>query len=532
MPRPNPFQMVRAARPGRSVFNLSYEKKFTADMGMLIPVLCEEVVPGDHFKIGNQMVIRFQPLVAPILHEINAFVHYFFVPYRILDPNWEDFISGGKDGDYAGTLPKLTAAAYPALNRAKGSLWDYLGFPVGVDPVGFEPITYPYDAYYKIYNEYYRDENLQAELVFSTGGIQLRNWEKDYFTSALPWQQRGIAPGLPISGILNAEFDFSQTSGAGFGGLIMAGSTDRISGTQTLGTPPITVIRGPGTANVTDVDIKLDITDPNLATYLTNNNTLDLGNAITFNVSDLRQAFAVQRFMERNARGGIRYVEFLQSHFGVNPRDDRLQRPEYIGGSRTPIIISEVLQTSSTDATSPQGNLAGHGIVVDSQFCGSYFATEYGLIMGIMSVMPKAAYASQGVPRQWSGKETRYDFYFPEFANLSEQPVFRGEIYANNVAADNKTIFGYQGRYDELRVKQNMVCGELRDTFDYWHLARKFGAAPLLNSTFIQCNGSAPDLKRIFAVPSEPGMIVQFLNIVRAVRPLPVQSNPGLIDHN
>ena len=259
-----------------------------------------------------------------------------------------------------------------------------------------------------------------------------------------------------------------------------------------------------------------------------NKNTVDLSSATTFDISDLRLAFQIQKWMERNARAGARYTEFLRAHFGVSPRDERLQRPEYIGGSKSPVIFSEVLQTSSTDVTSPQGNLAGHGLTVSQSYCGKYHATEYGLVIGLMSVMPRTSY-SQGINRQWL-RRTKYDFYFPEFANLSEQAVENAEICATASSAHNTGIFGYQGRYDEMRTKDNMVCSQMRDTFDYWHLARQFDPTtpPTLNDDFVECIPR----KDIFAVPSEPGLIVSFGNIIKAIRPLPIMGEPGLIDHH
>ena len=258
-----------------------------------------------------------------------------------------------------------------------------------------------------------------------------------------------------------------------------------------------------------------------------------MSQASTFDVSDLRLAFQVQKWMERNARSGARYTEFLRSHFAVAPRDDRLQRPEYIGGSKCPMIISEVMQTSGTESTTgtqktPQGYLAGHGISVGAQFAGKYTATEYGLIMGIMSVMPRSAY-QQGINRQWLRK-TKYDFYFPEFAHLSEQAVTQEEIYASASKTENEKIFGYQPRYNEMRSKDTMVCGEMRKDFNYWHLGRIFDSAPVLNSDFVTCNPS----KRVFAVTDENvnGLIVNFANKITAIRPLPVEGTPGLIDHN
>lgn len=498
MGKPVVFQSVGGAYPGRSAFNLSYEKKFTCDMGQLIPVMCDEVVPGDVMSIGNEIVIRMQPLVAPVLHEINCFVHSFFVPYRILWDEWEDFITGGPDGDSAAVLPLWTPT-----NNAKGSLWDFLGLPIAVDPVGIRPVDFIRRAYNKIYNEYYRDQNLITEVAETNEDILIRAWEKDRFTSALLEQQRGTAPALPVTITGSAEWP----------------SSDFVSGTP--GTPLNVQVN-----NAVGSDVHLyanGATAKGNLDLLFNHNTID-ADAVTFDVNDLRLAFQIQKWLERNNRAGARYTEFLKAHFGVNPRDDRLQRPEYIGGSRSPVIISEVLQTSETDTT-PQGTLAGHGITVDKKFLGKYHVKEFGLIMNIMSIIPRPSY-QQGVPKQWI-KRTKYDWYFPEFAHLGEQAIERGELYASAVEAENETIFGYCGRYDELRVKDNMVCSEMRDTFDYWHLGRQFSAAPELNQDFVEC---VPD-KRIFAVPAEAGFIVNYGNVVKGVRPIPAIGEPGLIDH-
>ena len=469
-------------------------------MAQLIPVMCDEVVPGDFFQIGNQAVIRFQPLVAPILHEINMYVHYFFVPYRILWEDWEDFISGGEDGKFADPIPEWE----PTITT-EGSLWDFMGFPVGVDPDGAYPIDFMRRAYNLVWNEYYRDENLQTEVALTNETILNRDWEKDYFTSSLPWQQRGIAPALPISGTTSAIWDVSKFAVAGATGLWASSDT-----------VPADILYG-GVAQ----------TIANQRAFL-NGNTVDLSTASTFDIADLRLAFQIQKWMERNARGGVRYTEFLRSHFGVSPRDERLQRPEYIGGTKAPCIISEVLQTSSTDTTSAQGNLAGHGITVTNNFAGKYHATEFGLIIGIMSVMPRSAY-SQGIDKQWLRK-TKYDFFFPEFANLSEQAILNAEICATGDDTHNLDIFGYQGRYDEMRTKNSQIVSGMRTTFDYWHLGRQFDplSPPTLNADFVKCTPR----KDIFAVPSEPGLIVNFANIIKAFRPLPYMAVPGLIDHN
>lgn len=497
------FHRVRNLHPARSVFNLTYEKKFTADMGQLIPVMCDEVVPGDVFKIGSQAVIRFQPLVAPIMHEIAMTVHYIFVPYRLLWDEWENFITGGPDGDDTSVLPTWTPTD-PA-GFAPNSLWDYLGFPPNVLPTGCLPLDFPRRAYNLTWNTFYRDENLQDEVPLTNEAILNRCWTKDYFTSALPWQQRGTAPALPITGTTSAHWPAT---------LMVNGTGDGSFGVKHGNDPHF---------YSTNADIR------NNTLNALNTNTVDLSTASSFDIADLRLAFQIQKWMERNARAGVRYTEFLRAHFGVSPRDDRLDRPEYIGGSKSPIIISEVLQTSSTDAITPQGNLAGHGLSVNEAFCGSYHVQEYGLILGLFSVMPRPSY-QQGINRQWL-RRTRYDFFFPEFQNLSEQAIENVEIMAlDGDESHNVGIFGYQGRYDEMRYKPNMVVGEMRDTFDYWHLGRIFDALtpPVLNADFVSCVPS----KRVFAVQDVPVLMVQFANIIKAFRPLQIQAEPGLIDHN
>lgn len=511
------FQRVGAVSPGRSVFNLSYEKKFTCDMGQLIPVMCDEVVPGDIFHIGNQAVLRFQPLVAPIMHEISMIVHYFFVPYRLLWPTekvwsgnppdrvltvtgWESYITGGKDGADAQSVPE-----WEPTSTAIGTLWDYFGFPTSVDPDGLYPVDFPRRAYNFVWNEYYRDQDIQEEIEWDNEAVKLTAWEKDYFTTARPWQQKGTAPALPISGTTFA--DFTTAIGTGTGPRTV----------QVNATTGINLTAGGGAYDVALLGAL-------------NKNVVDLAAATTFDVADLRNAFQIQKWLERNARAGTRYTEFLGGHFGVSPRDERLDRPEYIGGSRTPVIISEVLQTSE-DGTTPQGNLAGHGIAVSDSYCGRYRVLEYGLILGIMKVVPRPAY-SQGIDRQWI-KKSKYDFYFPEFANLSEQEVYKGEVCVVDAdASHNASVFGFQGRYNEMRFKMNKICGQMRTVYDYWHLSRQFDAtstltAPVLNDEFIEC----VPRKDVFAAPSEPALIISFGNLIKAIRPIPVQSEPGLIDH-
>lgn len=519
---PNVFATVGTLRPGRSTFNLSYEKKFTCDMGQLIPIMCDEVVPGDFFKIGNEACIRMQPMVAPVLHQIDMHVHYFFVPYRLLwnaktredlteTGDWEDFITGGEDGTNSDTIPTWS----PAAPSSKGGLWDYMGMPLVADLDGYLPIDFPRRAYNLVYNEFYRDINIVTEVAWTNETILKRRWTKDYFTSLLPWQQRGTAPSLPISGEVPVtgigKIDTSWGAGR---------SVYETDGSGTSSYSASRLIHNANTYNEFAVE-----EDPSNSGYP--NIRADLSAGTTFDIADLRLAFQTQKWLERNARAGARYTESLMAHFGVHNDDLRIGRPVYIGGSKSPVIVSEVLQTESSDASTPQGTLAGHGLSVNRAFCGRYNAKEHGLIIGLMSIMPKPCYNSQGINRQWL-RSTKYDFYWPEFANLSEQAVEAGEVYVTSASASaSQTTLGYQGRYDEMRTKNDLICDDMRDTYDYWHLARQFSSAPTLNQTFIECDPR----KDIFAAPSEPGFIITFGNLILATRPMPIQAEPGLIDH-
>ena len=490
------FSKNREVRVGRSAFNLSYSKLLTMDMGQLIPIMCDEVVPGDVFDIGNEMVIRFQPLVAPVLHPISAYVHYFFVPYRLLWDSWENFITGGIDGQDVSVLPVWNPTTY-----SEGSLWDYLGFPAGVKPTNCYPMQFPLNAYNLVFNQYYRDETLDTEVALTDEAIKFRRWRKDYFTSALPWQQRGTAPALPISGSVSASFTGAVPQWLRVYVGKVVDNNHALKANAASGDANVQVQRVATTGAFNDAEVDA-LVDSAFKTWL-NSNSIDLSGASTFNVADLRLAFQIQRWMERNARGGARYTESLRAHFGISPRDERLQRAEYIGGSKSNIIVSEVLKTS-TDGTTPQGTMAGHGLAASVNYISKYHVQEYGLILGVLSVMPEAMY-QQGINRQWLRK-TKYDFYWPEFANLSEQAITQEEIYASGVEAENKVIWGYQGRYSEMRYKPNMVAGQMRSTFDYWHLGRKFTSAPNLNSSFVQFDGTQATYKRIFAAPSVPSL--------------------------
>lgn len=528
-PKRGIFESVGGARVQRSAFNLSHEHKLTCKMGQLVPVLLEECVPGDRWKIGNEMVMRFQPMVAPILHEVNVFVHYFFVPYRLLWAQWEEFITKGEAGTSAPALPRWVPEDVASMGV--GTLWDYMGFPSPVTQPNavtyhdYYPVAFPINAYYRIFNEFYRDQNitpplpagamLTADYVSGDAEVPLmRAWEKDYFTSSLPDQQKGTAPALPVTG--HAEWD-SDLFEIGAGDYNAAGSG--ASGVGYVGF-------GTGLAN-DNLYANYANVRTNANNFLNNNDLISAG----IDIQDIRAAFQIQRWLERNQRAGSRYTEFLRSHFCVSPRDERLQRPEYIGGSKSPVIVSEVLQTSETTTGaggSPQGTMAGHGMSINQAHCGTYDVQEFGLIMGIMSVLPRTNY-QQGINRQWL-KQTTYDYFFPEFANLSEQAVTTAEVYFDGAGATNPgELFGYQGRYNELRYKPSVCSGLFKSTLNYWHLGRIFASKPELNDDFIYTEED--DFLRIFAVQTEDYILCSFGNILTAVRPLPINAEPGLIDH-
>ena len=565
------FSSVLGNKVGRSVFDLSHVKRFTCDMGQLIPVYFDECVPGDTRKIGMQCVTRFQPLVAPILDSVDLTVHYFFVPTRLLmdkEEDWNTFLTGGKDGkDESVSLPGYafnffdgsfgsTAPTAPFSNGkrfGKYSLWDYFGLPYfgeadkGSDYVNVASVNhvnaFSQRAYNLVWNEFYRDENLVDEVNPSNNTILYRAWKKDYFTSALPWQQRGVAPALPLVGTVPVDNLLGQT--------VSLGSVSNNLNFNVLNS----TTNQPFTTKVTASNIPTDVdhdflilsnrpgssgADPLISIFgeLGSSATpsVNLGNAGAFDVATIRQAFQIQRWLELNARGGVRYTEFLRSHFGIAPKDEVLGRPQYIGGTKSNIVISEVLQTSRTeDSTatqkgSPLGRLAGHGLGASSDYICTYTAKEFGYIIGLASWMPKPSY-QQGINKMFSRK-TKFDFYFPEFAHLSEQAVTNGEIFATGTEKD-KDIFGYQGAYNEMRYMPSFNCADMRDTFSYWHLGRIFSNAPKLNAGFLTTNPAYDGgiRKDIFASQNEPGLLVQFANIVKAIRPLPVYGTPGFVDH-
>ena len=505
----------------RSVFDLTHEKKLSCDMGKLIPILCEEVVPGDTFKCKTEMLIRIAPMLAPVMHRMNAFTHFFFVPSRLLQTNWEQFITGGAAGTDATAIPTVTSGG---SGQATGTLWDYFGLPTSV--ANLSVLAYPFRAYALIYNEWYRDQNLQNKVAISLGDgadtttnmtLLSRNWEKDYFTSALPWPQRGTGVTLPLGTFAPVYGDgkaLGLTDGTTNYGLVVDTGAFATVKTGNYNTSVGTAASGSGNTS-----------NKSFGVVSTGASGLraDLSSATAATINDIRQAFQLQKWMELNARGGVRYVESVLAHFGIRSSDARLQRPEFLGGGRSPIVVSEVIQTSSTDGTSPQGNLAGHGFSAQQSHEFTKSFEEHGYIIGILSIMPRTAY-QQGVPRMWN-RTSKLDFYWPAFAHLGEQAILNKEIYAG--AASPTGIFGYAPRYEEYRQRESQVCGDFRTTFNYWHMGRIFASEPALNSAFV----TADPTKRINAVTDKHNCWVQLVNNLQAIRPIPREGIPGMVDH-
>lgn len=518
MAKPNLFNSVQVSKPKKNVFDLSHDVKMSAKMGQLTPVLVQECVPGDSFQIGCDSLIRFAPLLAPVMHRIDVSVHYFFVPNRLVWDNWEKFIV---DANSPYVLPYLNT---DVLKPGNSGNWtsnlpkfaDYMGVPPPANASASLQINaLPFAAYQAIYNEYYRDQNLVLPIDYklidghntSTWAeankwfkMQNRAWEHDYFTSSLPFAQKGAAVDIPLGEINgNAEVKFNNALP-----------------TTLTGNPYSPVVDAGAGGSGVGLDQLFAETDG-----------LDISPTT---INDLRRAFRLQEWLEKNARGGTRYIENILMHFGVKSSDARLQRPEYITGIKTPVIISEVLNTAGTFepgdpdvAASPvTGSMAGHGVAVSTGKYGNYFCEEHGYIIGIMSVMPKTAY-QQGVPKTYL-KNDPLDFFWPSFAHIGEQPVVNNEIFAYTPTGND--TFGYVPRYAEYKFNPSRVAGDFRTSLDYWHLGRIFANQPALNQTFIECTPA--QVNRIFAVTDEnqDTLYCQVYNKIRAVRPMPKFGTP------
>lgn len=525
-----------------SGFDLSHTRDLTCHMGQLVPVLCEEVLPNDTFKWNAETFMRLMPLVAPMNQQVDVFMHAWFCPNRLLFDGWEDFITGGKEGTDSQLWPYVTA---PEGGFAVGSLADHLGYETGV--AGLQVSALPFRAYNLIYNDWYRDENLQSELAISKAAgsdsttstdLQRRNWKKDIFTGALPFAARGPQTYLPLgvsAPVVGNGKTISFTDGANYNGALVSHSASganylHLSSDKVSTTLPSAGSSGGWQITDTAFGLSKDPTKSGLET--------DLTEASAVTVDDFNIAIQIRRFLQKNAIGGARYVECLLNHFAKKSSDARLQRPEFLGGGRCPTNISEVLQTSSTDATSPQGNMAGRGVAYMNtpHFLRNF--EEHGWVIVLLSIMPKASYC-QGLRRQFTRK-TRLDYPWPVFAKMGLQAIQNQEVAAlppTVVDTDgnpvNEGTFGYEPRYEELRHIPSTYHGQMKTTLNYWHQGRIFDMTqqePVpLNSQFITCS---PD-KRVFAVTDadEDECIVHINHNFSAIRPFPKNGYPGMIGY-
>lgn len=529
------FTKVPVRKVPRNMFDLSHEVKMSGKFGWLYPVLLQECMPGDSVHDQMTAMVRFAPMLAPIMHRVNVKTDAFFVPMRLVTDHWEDFITGGQDGTSEPVLPFFTPAGVDPIYGEdmfiKGTLWDYFGLPVaegGPTISSTEAFTaLPFRAYYKIWNDWFRDPNLDDEMDLdlelegnvsaglATKNIMLlkqRGWERDAFTGALPFAQRGPAVLMPLSGVGDVIWGDPQGSGPidmeTIGGAGPATGAMQVGLTTAWTDSAGTAIRPE--AGMAQVEIDGTTT-----------------------INDLRTALAIQRWLENNARGGARYNEQILAHYGQTVPDYRLQRSEYLGGGRQVVQISQVLATAE-GASIPVGDMAGHGISVGKTNKFRYKCQEHGYIIMILSVVPTPAY-QQGVEKMWF-RQNRYDFAFPEFANLGEQEVKSKEIFYSFDELDNaanNSLFGYNPRYWEYKFKQDRVSGDFRDDLLFWHLTRKFLQRPALDSAFLKMDedGSAAEetYRRIFAVTDGTDYLwMQLFHRFTAKRPLPYFGVPEL----
>ena len=526
------FHKVKVQKPKKSTFDLSHERKFTMNFGDLVPCFLQEVVPSDKFQVNFEAMVRLMPLLSPIIHRINVHVHFFFVPYRILWNDFEKFITGQNDElvfpQFQGNFSKF-ATVHPI-----GSLGDYLGLPsdryeeLSASVANAPNVSQmPFRAYYKIWYDYYRDQNLQTgataddpnETIAPYGGIvnvdddgsyvninmlRKRAWEKDYFTSCLPSAQRGDAVTFPLLGSAPVE---------GRPNLYDVDEDGYMSGGSAIGTGPDKGLAGEDYTYMHKVRMQnaLGNTDPLVA---------NLDEAASTTVNDLRRSFALQRWLEKSMRMGERYAEQLLSRFGVKSSDARLQRPEFLGGGKLPVQIAEVVQSSQTDTT-PQGTLTGKSLTGGRVNGFTRFFEEHGIVLGIMSITPRTAY-QQGIPRIFS-KFDKFDYLEPMFAHIGEQEVTKKELFVGESGQDD--VFGYQERYAEYRFAFDSVHGTMRDSLDFWHMGRKFSVLPSLSEDFIVIDNTTTN--RPFPVEfTEDKIIVQTYADVKAIRPLPKFGTP------
>lgn len=584
------WNTVKAPRHGVNTFDLSHEVKTTTDFGRITPIACEEVLPGDKFRVNSEVFARLSPLITPVMQNIDIYVHWFFVPNRIIWRGWERFITQSAGGrslpasspsggqlqapqqlpsfKFTKTFLSGTTAAADEIRALFGnsSLPDYLGLGVtSIDGTLNHPGQWTWDlefnalpfvAYQRIWYDFYRDENIDSDFSFGQSndagqyvwdeledapvlsaqgsniwvdsfveqpelilGLRYRSYRKDYFTSALPFVQKGSDITLPLSGQLSITQDYAS-SGPYFQYINGAprGTDDLMPLVHRYDAGGI----NPGANIYTEEGAQFNLAPSFVGAHA------NLEDGVSVTINELRRANALQKWEEANARGGTRYVEQVLAHFGVVGDDARMQRAEYLGGGRIPVNISEVLQTSETTSSSPQGNPAGRGVAAGSRlgFTSRTFK-EHGWVMGLLTVMPKASYF-QGA-RRFFGKRHWEDFGWPLLANLGEQPIYRFELYNNGIPTNPDSVddvFGYTPRYAEYKFSPDKTCGDFRDGLLDWHLARRFGNVPRLNADFLHVKPE--NNNRIFAVADGDHFWLQIYHNIKVIRHLPRYGTPSL----
>ena len=502
------FSRVPSTTVPRSSFDRSFGHKTTFDSGWLIPVYCDEAVPGDTFNLRMAAFARVATPIHPFMDNLYLDTHFFFVPMRLIWDNWQKFCGEQENPDDS------TDFLTPHIDGSweAESLGDYMGIPPGITVVHRSA---HFRAYNLIWNEWFRDQNLQDSVDVPKGDgpdpigtfeLLRRGKRHDYFTSCLPWPQKGQAVELPL-------------------GTRAGVAVDNAPGEQiAVLNKDVSEIRG------------LDASSPAVDTagpVLTAGDQLyaDLSAATAATINQLRQAFQIQKMYERDARGGSRYTEIVRSHFGVVSPDARLQRPEFLGGGTTPINVNPVAQTSETQGPgTPQGNLAAYGTAHVSNHGFTKTFTEHGVLLGLVSARADLNY-QQGINRMFL-RRTKFDYFWPALSHIGEQAVTRKEIFATGDDGSDDTVFGYQERWAEYRYKPSQITGQFRSSFaqplDSWHLAQNFETAPVLDAEFIVEN---PPVDRVIAVQDEPHFLLDTHVKLRCARPMPLFSTPGLIDH-